>query len=24
LFTSLTPTAERQLGNMARSEFGAG
>ena len=22
LFTSLTPTAERQLGDMARSEFG--
>ncbi len=24
LFTSLTPTAERQLGAMARSEFGVG
>ena len=24
LFTSMTPTAEKQLGNMARSEFGAG
>ena len=24
LFTSLTPQAERQLGAMARSEFGAG
>ena len=24
LFTSLTPTAEKQLGAMARSEFGAG
>jgi hypothetical protein len=24
LFTSLTPQTQRQLGNMARSEFGAG
>ena len=24
LFTSLTPTAEKQLGAMARSEFGLG
>ena len=24
LFTSLTPTAEKQLGAMARSQFGAG